>query len=251
MPPSTFEILTYIAELAFDFWPLLIFSPLGASKRKRKRGNLLVDIFAAWVLCAVLRILILFVPEQMGSLFIPEPLSTNLFIVVGIGLFVLLLLRRVRSRRLFQQKTGSVRSVEDLLALSPTEFEEMVVQFFNYTGYKAKRTGSVGDHGVDVMVEGKDNQRWVVQCKRWRGSVGEPMVRDFYGTMQHHKADRGFIISAGTFTRPAKAWAKGKPIILYDGEQFLQKWWQAQKKRATPQTASPVKEQAVSSEAGR
>ena len=248
---STFEMLVYIAELAFDLWPLLVFGSLGASKRKRRRGNALVDILAAWLLCAVLRVLIIFVPKPIASFLIAEPLNTNLFIVVGVGLWALVLLRRIRSRRLFQQKTGSVRSVEDLLALSPSEFENMVVQFFEDMGYNAKRTGSTGDHGVDVEVEGKDNQRWVVQCKRWRGSVGEPMVRDFYGTMQHHKADRGFMISAGKFTQPARTWVMGKPITLYDGEQFLQKWWQAQKKRATPQTASPAKDQAVNPEAGR
>ncbi len=116
----------------------------------------------------------------------------------------------------------------------------MTVELFLAYGHQAKRTGSVGDHGVDVVVHSKNGEKCVVQCKRWRGYVGEPVVRDFYGVMHHEKAERGFIITSGTFSRPAREWAKGKPITLYDGEKFLQLWRRAQhrKPRARDQKAA-------------
>ncbi|MCS7001173.1 MAG: restriction endonuclease, partial [Candidatus Kapabacteria bacterium] len=110
----------------------------------------------------------------------------------------------------------------DLLDLSPTEFENMVVELYSAMGHKAYRTGATGDHGIDIVVRASNGEKWVVQCKRWRGYVGEPVVRDFYGAMHHEKADKGAIITTGVFTPQARAWAKGKPITLLDGKEFFE-----------------------------
>jgi restriction system protein len=118
---------------------------------------------------------------------------------------------------------------EDLLSLSPGEFEDLTVELFRLRGHKAKRTGSIGDHGVDVQVCTKDGEKWVVQCKRWRSSVGEPIIRDFYGVVQHEKAYKGVIITTSNFTHQAKQWAKGKPMLLIDGQNFVKYLKQARK----------------------
>ena len=116
------------------------------------------------------------------------------------------------------------RSPRDLLNLSASQFEEMVVEFYTRKGAKAWRTGAPGDHGIDVVMETPKGEKWVVQCKRWRGWVGEPQVRDFYGAMQHEKAERGILVTTGTFSLAARSWAKGKPLVLADGEAFLKAW---------------------------
>ena len=58
------------------------------------------------------------------------------------------------------------------------------------------------------------------QCKRWKGSVGANVVRDFRGAMVG-RADKGLIITTGTFTADARreATRDGAPAIdLVDGE---------------------------------
>ena len=58
------------------------------------------------------------------------------------------------------------------------------------------------------------------QCKRWRGSVGSGVVRDFRGAMAG-RADEGLIIATGTFTADARREAvrDGAPAIdLIDGD---------------------------------
>lgn len=58
------------------------------------------------------------------------------------------------------------------------------------------------------------------QCKRYSGSVGSGAVRDFRGAMQG-RADKGLIITTGTFTPDARkeATRDGAPAIdLIDGE---------------------------------
>jgi len=108
-----------------------------------------------------------------------------------------------------------------LLTLTPDQFEKLIKDLFEAYGYQADLSGGNADHGVDVIVSGDEDDKWVVQCKRYSGSVGEPIVRDLYGTMLHEEAQRAYLITTGTFTAQAKEWALGKPIVLYDGESLI------------------------------
>lgn len=160
-------------------------------------------------------------------MFVHEPLNTILFACSGLILLIgTLIWRRIKNKN-FQMKANSLRQIEDFLKLSPREFEDMIVELYTRAGHKAKRTGATGDHGVDVVVEAKNGEKWVVQCKRWKGSVGEPIVRDLYGVVQHEKADKGIIFTTGYFTASAQEWTKGKPITLYGGNKLVEIWSRA------------------------
>lgn len=51
---------------------------------------------------------------------------------------------------------------------------------------------------------------------RTSGSIGELYVREFHGHIQDIKADRGFCISAGSFTEEARKYIEGRPIDLVE-----------------------------------
>jgi len=232
LPPlPILDILSYAATFVFMFWPLIIISPL------QRRRHILFNMLFVWCILAVVRVFLFFVPNTVPSFLIPEPLNTVLFFVAGAVLVLIRLGVAVWKARQFQHKADGVNSVDDLLRLSPTEFEQMVVELYQSLGHQAKHTGAVGDHGVDVVVQAQNGEKWVVQCKRWRGMVGEPVIRDFYGVMHHEKADQGAIITAGRFTPQAQEWARGKPIHLYDGVQFLNAWRRARAKQQNQATA--------------
>jgi len=220
------EILFPIFDLVFDFWPVaLVTSVLGARRR------FLRVALAMWAFFGLMRAILLFNPTPIKqSLLIPEPQSTGWFLVVGavLGLVQLGLIAR-DALRAPGGRFSHVATVDDLLKLSPRAFEEMVTELYRAYGHDAKRTGSLGDHGVDIRVRAANGEKWVVQCKRWRTPVGEPVVRDFYGMMQHEKADKGAIVAVRGFTPQARDWAQGKPIILYDGNEFLKAWKRAVK----------------------
>jgi restriction system protein len=60
------------------------------------------------------------------------------------------------------------------------------------------------------------------QCKRYQGSVGAGVIRDFRGAMVG-RSDKGLVITTGTFTPEAKreATRDGAPAIdLIDGDQL-------------------------------
>ena len=239
LPPfDLLEILGYILTFVFTLWPILLLGLLG------ERRHFLSNMLMMWSFLAVARVFLLFKPAPLFFTIIAEPLNTRLFLATGVVLWSIKAGKGLWERRSLRMQGDRAGIPNDLLSLSARQFEEMVVEFYRVAGHKAKRTGATGDHGVDVVVQAGDGEKWVVQCKRWRGSVGEPIVRDFYGVIQHEKADEGIIITTGRFTRPAREWAKGKPIVLYDGNQFLKLWKQArtseQAKRASPIPSAPA-----------
>lgn len=113
-----------------------------------------------------------------------------------------------------------VQSLEDLLSLSPSEFEAWVQRLFRSRGYFTQNTPDTGDHGVDLWVVSPQGERAIVQCKRYRSVVGEAVVRDLYGVMQHEAAPRGFLVTTGGISAAAERWAQDKPIELIDGARL-------------------------------
>lgn len=236
------DVLFPICDIVFDFWPLILLSSVVRSRK----GFLRVAV-AIWAFLAVMRVFLLFNPNPLGkSLLIGEPLSTYLFVATGAALLIMLAGRTLWQHRRFHEKAGGIRIVEDLQQISASEFEEMVAELYRALGHSAKRTGATGDHGVDVVVRASNGEKWIAQCKRWRTPVGEPVVRDFYGVVQHEKAAQGAIVAAAGFTPEARQWARGKPIFLYDGKEFLKAWKDA-KSQAVPESTSAM--EPVSAEA--
>ena len=113
-------------------------------------------------------------------------------------------------------------SAAELLELAPGEFEKHVALVFRSKGYQVRRRGKSGDHGVDLEVFPSSGRLGIVQCKRYRSTVGEQVVRDLYGTMLHENAVHAFLVTAGGISAAARAWAQDKPITLVDGERLLE-----------------------------
>lgn len=131
-----------------------------------------------------------------------------------------LLAIRSGSQDVLRRRFGQVQTVAHMLALEPAEFETWVGMLFLLDGYQVRNTQYVADHGIDLEVWGNGLRRGLVQCKRYRGTVGEPTVRDLYGTMVHEGAQRGWLATTGGVSRQAREWAAGKPIDLWDGQML-------------------------------
>jgi restriction system protein len=128
-----------------------------------------------------------------------------------------------RWRARWQRRGWPALSLEQLAALTPAEFEEYVAQrLFARQGYTVQNTPDVKDGGVDLLVMDAHGRRAVVQCKRYRGTVGEGIVRDLYGTMIHHDALMAFLVTTGGISEAARRFAAGKPIGLIDGPRLVE-----------------------------
>lgn len=116
------------------------------------------------------------------------------------------------------------RLLETLLAMEPSAFERLCQRALRESGFvKVEVTGRSGDGGIDgtgVLRLNLLSFQVLFQSKRYRGSVGASVVRDFRGAMVG-RADKGLIITTGTFTADARreATRDGAPAIdLVDGD---------------------------------
>jgi restriction system protein len=141
------------------------------------------------------------------------PKDTNpLFVVSVLAGLAVIWWEAIRKFRAISQK---YETRQQLAALTPTEFEQWCAHRLRGLGYTVRHVGGQGDHGIDLLAE-KDGERVVVQCKRFTGrrAVGEPHLRDLFGAMHAEGAVRAIVITAGYFTEEARAWARGKPIVI-------------------------------------
>ena len=123
-----------------------------------------------------------------------------------------------RKRRLLETRTD----LDSLAATGWRDFERLVGEAFRRQGYAVEETGLGGaDGGIDLILR-RDGRRTLVQCKQWRRDrVAVNVVREMYGLLAHHKADKVIIAAWGGFTPDAASFAYGKPIELIDGEALL------------------------------
>ncbi len=114
--------------------------------------------------------------------------------------------------------------------MDPAAFERLFQRILREDGfYQVDVTGRSGDGGIDgigvIRVGGFLSFRALFQCKRYKGSIGAGVVRDFRGAMVG-RTDKGLIVTTGHFTQAAKreATRDGAPEIdLIDGEQLMDK----------------------------
>lgn len=121
-----------------------------------------------------------------------------------------------------QQTLAAIAEIE------PAAFERLSQRILRESGFtRVEVTGRSGDGGIDglgVLRVNLVSFHVLFQCKRWKGSVGASVVRDFRGAMVG-RADKGLIITTSAFTADARreATRDGAPAIdLVDGETLCQ-----------------------------
>ncbi len=113
-------------------------------------------------------------------------------------------------------------------SLPPSGFERLCQRLLRESGFQeVVVTGRSGDGGIDgigvLQVNPFVTFNVLFQCKRYEGSVTPAHIRDFRGAMMG-RADKGIVITTGTFTLDAKKEARrdGVPAIeLVAGEDLV------------------------------
>jgi len=119
--------------------------------------------------------------------------------------------------------------LQTLLKMSPDAFERLAQRMLRESGFiQVEVTGRSGDGGIDgkgiMRLGGLLSFHVIFQCKRYQGSVSAWQVRDFRGAMVG-RADKGLLITTGTFTKDAtrEATRDGAPAIdLIDGDALIE-----------------------------
>ncbi len=122
--------------------------------------------------------------------------------------------------------------LERICAAPPEFFERLIVRLLLSMGYggsvadAGRALGRSGDDGVDGVIDqdalGLD--RVFIQAKRYKegNNIGPGSIRDFFGSLDRHKAAKGLFVTTSTFSPSAKETAEhlSKRIVLIDGVQL-------------------------------
>lgn len=123
---------------------------------------------------------------------------------------------------------------EELIAtlkkIPASAFERLCQRLLRELGFQnVEVTGRANDGGIDgkgiLRLGGVLSFHVIFQAKRYKGSVSPSIIRDFRGAMDG-RADKGLIITTGTFTREAKREASrdgATPIDIIDGNELAEK----------------------------
>lgn len=116
--------------------------------------------------------------------------------------------------------------LEVVQSMAPASFEKLCQRVLRESGFtQVEITGRSGDGGIDgigVLRIALLSFQVFFQCKRYKGSVGAPVIRDFRGAMVG-RTDKGLLITTGSFTPDAKreATRDGAPVLdLIDGDSL-------------------------------
>jgi len=97
-----------------------------------------------------------------------------------------------------------------------------------YGGSRAEAAihlGRPGDGGVDgVINEDKLGLNKVcVQAKRWDGTVGMGVIREFVGSLAKEHARKGMLITTSSFVKDARSYRETieQRLVLIDGPELV------------------------------
>lgn len=179
-------------------------------RRKKPSSKSLVLFVAAIVLA-----LVLFPDRAIAAL-----------LLAGVAGAIFLVLKATNQRNKRSIRVKHVDNLDQILSLTPTQFEEYTRQLLVGNGYKGMRlNGGAGDLAADLLGQDPDGRSTVVQCKRYAPSkkVGSKEMQLFIGMQQvHHRAERGIYVTTSDFTLAARDLGNRHGILLINGSSLLQ-----------------------------
>jgi HJR/Mrr/RecB family endonuclease len=103
--------------------------------------------------------------------------------------------------------------------LSGSAFEDMLVQLYGAMGYSVQKTGKAGDAGCDLVVN-MNNERWVIQAKRYSNSVGIAAVQEANTAKPIYNCSRAMVVTTSNFTKEAYEAARANNVKLVEGDEL-------------------------------
>ena len=106
-------------------------------------------------------------------------------------------------------------------------FEDFIAHLLETMGYRTRISPEGADGGIDIIAH-KDELGFEppiikVQVKSSEGSIGAPAVQALYGNIDGGNNEFGLFVALGTFTPPARTFARSKSNLrLIDGLELVE-----------------------------
>ncbi|WP_052659377.1 restriction endonuclease [Bacillus alveayuensis] len=129
--------------------------------------------------------------------------------------------KQLEAKKRELEKIKEQSTLEQLKLMDPHEFERFVKLLFEWMGYQAELTPRTGDGGKDIILQ-RNGEKSLVECKRYNKSkVTRPDVQKFHSALMDCHATKGYYVTTGEFTQPARDYCADKPIDLINGEKLV------------------------------
>ncbi len=111
-------------------------------------------------------------------------------------------------------------AIGDVDEMSGEAFEARLATLFFDLGFVVTRTGARGDFGADLLLE-HDDERVVVQAKRYDGAVGIEAVQQVVGATRVYDATGALVVTNSTCTPAATELAAAHDVELVERERLV------------------------------
>lgn len=141
--------------------------------------------------------------------------SAGFVALLPVACFLVWVLVDFRKRRALDHEI----SLAALRALPREHFERFLAEAFRREGYVVTPSDH-RDCGADLVLT-RDNDKLLVQCRRWRGDVNDDApLRELHACMSAAAASGCAMVITGHYGAEARAFAAGKPVRLIAGREL-------------------------------
>lgn len=107
--------------------------------------------------------------------------------------------------------------------MSGVKFEEYLMYQFQKKGYHVKLTPTTGDFGADLIMR-KYRKHYIVQAKRYNGSVGIKAVQEVIGAKEYYGIEHGLVVTNSYYTKAARELAEASGIELWGRNELMKEF---------------------------
>lgn len=101
------------------------------------------------------------------------------------------------------------------------EFEAYCANLLERNGFtEVQVTQGSGDHGIDVLAV-KETITYAIQCKRYKGTVGNGAIQEAYTGKSLYGADIAVVLTNAEFSKQAEEEAKRLGVRLWGREELV------------------------------
>jgi hypothetical protein len=121
---------------------------------------------------------------------------------------------------------GDVRRFEDLLRLSPEQFESAMAHLFRARGYQVMRPAgaALGGDDVHLVLRNASGGVELAQVVHPPHTLASEDVRLFSASVCRRGASKGWMVTSGSFTGLAQKAAETLPVELVNGAMLRTYW---------------------------
>jgi restriction system protein len=118
-----------------------------------------------------------------------------------------------------KRKYYRVKDLYEVDKMDGHDFEHYLAPLFERLDYRAEVTKGSGDFGADLILR-KKGKKYVVQAKRYSGTIGVSAVQEVVGALGYYKAHGAMVVTNNYFTPAAEELAKHNRVQLIDRDEL-------------------------------